>query len=837
MALSEDLISQFVDVTKDNDKKSKETITYGTIKEKDGKTYVLLDGATEENLTPVYTTTNVQVDERVTVMIKNHTATVTGNMSSPAARTAEVEELDAIVADTIEAVDLKAEKAEINELIAETATIKNLQAENAEIKNLKADKAEIGTLIAEDATIKNLQAEKADIKVLEADYASIKHLEANYINAEDVKAQYADIKFANIDFATIDKATIAEFYSSSGLIKDVVVGDQTITGELVGVTIKGDLIEAGTLKADRLVIKGSDGKYYKLNTNFAAMPGVEPVNEDAIHGSVLIQKSIVAEKIDVKDLVAFDATIGGFKIADFAIHSFSKDSMSNEARGIYLDGKDSQISIGDGINYLKYFKDTDGTYKLAISAESIVFSSSAKNLEQTLDDLSNTKIGGRNLLPDSARELTGTPGSSAEFVRYADLAPIFDEHGLIEYTLSFDMKSANISNKDTILVYCQNNKPTNKYNLTVYSGNGTNIKVTTEYVRYSITFTPTINNSSSTKSDLCFYGTYNTGNIPFVKNVKLEKGNKATDWTPAIEDTKEAIDIAGKTASNYIKADNTGLMVAKDVNSATVGNNVFIDSDSVDVRNGETVSASFAAKKIELGKDSKEAIIDLCSGMATISATDENSNFYDGIALDSQHVRISADNPESDGWSGVKLISHTPNSSSSYATAEMFSRIENQYAKVVTKQVGASDASSLLVGLVADKRENVGWSTHTLTVTPYKAMLDDSDGGHSGLIRPWNVSILTSLANLSTGNNATLKEKISEQPTGIVLTFFDGSEQSWHTFFIPKLFVTEENGFTYCASWVRSDGTRIRKVFRITDTSLTGASSTTDGILQKIYGV
>ena len=38
---------------------------------------------------------------------------------------------------------------------------------------------------------------------------------------------------------------MAYFYAQSGLIKDVTIGDAKITGELVGVTIKGDLIEGG----------------------------------------------------------------------------------------------------------------------------------------------------------------------------------------------------------------------------------------------------------------------------------------------------------------------------------------------------------------------------------------------------------------------------------------------------------------------------------------------------------------------------------------------------------------------------------------------------------------
>ena len=64
------------------------------------------------------------------------------------------------------------------------------------------------------------------------------------------------MKYASIDFSNIGIAAMKKFYSESGLIKNVVVGDQTITGELVGVTIKGDLIEGNTIKADKLVIKG-----------------------------------------------------------------------------------------------------------------------------------------------------------------------------------------------------------------------------------------------------------------------------------------------------------------------------------------------------------------------------------------------------------------------------------------------------------------------------------------------------------------------------------------------------------------------------------------------------
>ena len=46
-----------------------------------------------------------------------------------------------------------------------------------------------------------------------------------------------------------------------------------------------------------------------------------------------------------------------------------------------------------------------------------------------------------------------------------------------------------------------------------------------------------------------------------IRNIKLERGNRATDWTPAPEDVEDAIDDASQIASNYIHADSTGINI------------------------------------------------------------------------------------------------------------------------------------------------------------------------------------------------------------------------------------------------------------------------------------
>lgn len=96
MGLTNELISAFAKITKDSSKDKTETIVYGTARQDGGKWYVQLDGS--DLLTPILTTASVKNGERVTVMIKNHTATITGNITSPSANQGDV----MLIADSVE---------------------------------------------------------------------------------------------------------------------------------------------------------------------------------------------------------------------------------------------------------------------------------------------------------------------------------------------------------------------------------------------------------------------------------------------------------------------------------------------------------------------------------------------------------------------------------------------------------------------------------------------------------------------------------------------------------------------------------------------------------------
>ena len=425
MSLSSDLISKFVEITNDKPESKKETIVYGTIVLNNDSKYVKMDGS--DLLTPISSTTDVEDGERVTVMIKDHSAIVTGNISSPSARTSTVQALEGrvtiaetLIADKASIKDLESETARIDTLTADNVSIKerltaseadidNLEAENVTInQTLTAQSANIETLnttklsvqdaTATYATIANLNATNAEIHNLEADYGDFVELTTNNfssvnanitnLEAKKIDTVTANATYANIDFSNIGTAAIEKFFAKSGLIENVIVGDGTVTGNLVGVTIKGDLIEGGTVVADKLVIQGEDGLYYKLNTN-GVTTSTEQTEYNSLNGSIITAKSITATQISVKDLVAFDATIGGFKITDNSIYSGVKESVDNTTSGIYMD-KDGQIAFGDSKNYIKLYKDTDGVYKLTISAQNIKIGTDGKNVEEAITEVKNT---------------------------------------------------------------------------------------------------------------------------------------------------------------------------------------------------------------------------------------------------------------------------------------------------------------------------------------------------------------------------------------------------------------------------------------------------------------
>ncbi len=463
MSLSNELISQFVKITNDEKKPQTESTVYGTVKY-DGKYYVQLDGS--DLLTPVETTTDVKDGERVTVSIKDHTATITGNLTNPSASSTDVKEnakhiseFEIVMAYKVTTKQFEAVNAAIERLTAVLAEIGHLDAASAEIDELKAK-----LIIGESLTVNDINAIKATIESIEAKFGtftdvSTENLEAmnaeitnlkgytasfTYVLAEvleatkasindlyvkKLSADSANLKYANIDFANITEAAVDRLFGENGFIKDLTVEDQTLTGTLYGVEINADMIKTGTLATDRLLVKGENGLYYRLNLDCFDENGVPTVNatveelQNGLHGQNIIAESVTADKIKVSDLHAFGATIGGFEIDEDSIHTTTKEFPDSSNRGIYL-GDDGQFSIGDGDNYVKYIKDENNIFKLLIAAGSI-----ADQINEATESLAKTEENIKKHFSFSDQGITISNGDNTLSLRLDAGLIYFEKNG------------------------------------------------------------------------------------------------------------------------------------------------------------------------------------------------------------------------------------------------------------------------------------------------------------------------------------------------------------------------------------------------------------------------
>ena len=406
MGLSNELISQFVKATKDDKKENKETTVYGTIVKVDGQDYVQLDGS--ELLTPVSSTTSVKNGEHVSVMIKNHTAMVTGNISSPSASNNDlrdavdqISEFEIVVAGKVSTDELDAEIARIDSLVSEKATIKDLTAHTARIETLEAKDVEItGTLTANKAEIDKLKTSKLDASVAKITYAEIKNLEATNADIHNLQADYANIedlvaKKADIEDLTAVNGKIDNLESTKADITDLTAGNITFG------TASGGILDVQTLLAQ--FTTGENAQYLNLTNKNAVIENA--IIKDAMIDSISASK-INAGTINTKD-ITLESDDNTMKIADGTIQFKDSDGkvrlqLGEDATGDFnfiLTGTDGTTTLIDQ-NGIKEDAIADGLIKTgmindqAITSEKIDYASfvSGLNEDGTAELIKSSKV-------------------------------------------------------------------------------------------------------------------------------------------------------------------------------------------------------------------------------------------------------------------------------------------------------------------------------------------------------------------------------------------------------------------------------------------------------------
>lgn len=795
MGLSSDLISQFVKVTNDNKKETKkETTVYATIVKDDGKTYAKIDGS--DLLTPVSSTADTKDGERVTVMIKNHTAVVTGNISSPAARTEDVKnvtddtaehaskisEFEIAIGYKADVEELNAANARIDELQTDNVTIKqNLAANDASIKTLEAGNVTINEhLSAAEADIDSLQTSKLDADVATATYATIESLEATDAQINNLEATYGDFevltsnKFEALEAEiakleageiTVEQlkatfATIAQLEVEQGRITDLEaeVGDidTLIFGSATGSTIQtsfanaviaqlgnaqiksamiesitADKITSGDVITNNVRVMSEDGKLLisdeTIQISDSSRVRVQIGKDSAGDYSINIwdaDGNLMFSEGGITDSAIKDAIIRNDMVSDtanIAAHKLDIDSLFEEINGstktinstrVYLDEEGQSLdvafkSLSTDVDELQNEVSSQGTEISVVQGQI-----SSKIWQQDIDAVA---IGGRNLLLDTDfgddPKHIERPEGDAKTEFGSHFFPSVDIELGVEYTISARIRgNANI-------VFYEITDNTNKSHFWIHRADLDE----TEFRRFTLTFTADANYGRLIDAYICTqWGDANTlvGDWFEIesRSVKLERGNKATDWTPAPEDTESVL---STLSDQYTSVEQTLSSV-----SATVASHTTEIAAKAD--NTKVTEVSNKVGSLELSLDQFQSSVS--NTYATKTELDDVNSEVETIE---SRVTTTETKINQNEDSIASLVSRTEIIEGNYSTTENVNSAIEQKADSIMSSVSATYATLTELGETNTAVSNAQSSIDGLEIGGRNLLLGTSFDGEA----------------------------------------------------------------------------------------------------------
>lgn len=298
-------------------------------------------------------------------------------------------------------------------------------------------------------------------------------------------------------------------------------------------------------------------------------------------------------------------------------------SISESANKTYI-GQYTDFVSTDSTDYTKY---SWTKIKGEMSAEQLAqLNQASEDASQAKSDVANLEIGGRNYIVKTDSFSLTKNGITVDYD--GDVYHVYGTNTKTDarYSIGFWAKKSNVFEPEAVYTVSTTTPlPSGLYlGLNTLNSSGTETRAASNSYFYgdgsktSNTFT-CIQDTNGYLSG--FFGVEaDCGTVDVTFKIKLEKGNKATDWTPAPEDVDAGIDNAAKVATNYLHYDSTdGLVLGNKESGSWVGYRTQIDNDSFNVldENGNII-ASYGSNEVELGKGNPNAIIKMCDGKAYV---------------------------------------------------------------------------------------------------------------------------------------------------------------------------------------------------------------------------
>lgn len=509
----------------------------------------------------------------------------------------------------LEANYIKTSELDAVQANIETAVITNLQGKFATIEYIKANYATIGNLSAANAKIDTLEAtaltaSSAEIVALKTGIADINTLMFGSASGGSLSTEFSNSVVSMIGDAQIKSAMIESIDASKITALDINTTNVKVHSEDGKSQWKDNTIQISDNQRVRVQIGKDANADYNMyvwdksgNLMFDALGLTDKgIQREIIRNDMVSQDAnISANKLDIESLFNIINEDGSHTIKSTKILVDDKGQKLDVAFKQMTTNVESALSdIGTIKKSLNTVTDTISTQGTQITA--IQGQISSKVWQQDITTaVTNLQIGGRNLLQGTKDFSKGTKPVSGFFdlsnkvgsftvlkamclSDYSYYDPFLQSSITFEakttYTLSFYAKA---DSSYTILSYFYDIGNAGSY----YDGL-TRTTLTTSWKRYVITWTT--GNTSRTASVIPMRLSIKNVWV-YMYGIKFEKGNKATDWTPAPEDIDSSIStVEGKvtTVSNQYTSLNQSLTsLTATVNSNTTKINSKADGSTV----------------------------------------------------------------------------------------------------------------------------------------------------------------------------------------------------------------------------------------------------------------